>query len=128
MTDSLPELARKLKVLASKPQWLCEFCYMRAYTASLPSSWEWVWQSAVCPDCQAKVAENGGYGVVKGGAYAEIPDPRPWPALADATVTRLAEAVLLLDELSLTCDPDYEGELCQRARRLLAPPSQEVRG
>lgn len=63
-----------------KPQWLCEFCYMRAYTDRLPLSWEWVWQSAVCPDCATRVQGDGGYAVVKGGAYAEVPDPRPWPS------------------------------------------------
>ena len=38
-----------------------------------------VWQSAVCPECQGKVNRTGrGYSVIKGGAYAATPDPRPW--------------------------------------------------
>jgi len=59
--------------------WVCEFCF-RTSTAgkSLPADWVLVWQSAVCPECQKRVAQDGGYGVVKGMAYATGPDPRPW--------------------------------------------------
>lgn len=64
---------------AAIPKWICEFCYTRVYLDRLPDSWEFMWQSAVCPDCHKRVLADGGYSVVKGGAYAfEVPDPRPW--------------------------------------------------
>lgn len=56
--------------------WICEFCYMRAYTNLLPASWDLVFQSAVCSDCAKRVARDGGYHIVTGGTYAEVPDPR----------------------------------------------------
>jgi dCMP deaminase len=55
--------------------YVCEFCYKPA-SENLPPSWDLVMQSAVCPDCQTKVEDAGGYGVVKGGTYAFAPDPR----------------------------------------------------
>lgn len=58
--------------------WLCEFCYRTHYGDQLPETWDWVWQSAVCPECKERTARDGGYGVVRGGAYATQPDPRPW--------------------------------------------------
>ena len=58
-------------------KWICEFCFRTSNESQLPASWDWVWQSAVCPQCQRLVALEGGYGVVKGGAYAYgKPDPR----------------------------------------------------
>ena len=63
--------------VAAKPRWICEFCYTRAYVDHLPESWQLVFQSAVCIDCAKRVANDGGFSVVKGGAYAEVPDPRP---------------------------------------------------
>jgi len=58
-------------------KWLCEFCYKQSNRKNLPETWNLVWQSAVCPDCQKRVARDGGYGVVKGGAYANgKKDPR----------------------------------------------------
>ncbi len=56
--------------------WICEFCYTQRYTDILPRAWDLVWQSAVCPVCRCRVAKNGGYYVVKGGAYALGKDPR----------------------------------------------------
>ena len=70
------------------PAWLCEFCYARSYNSTLPGSWDLVWGSAVCPDCAPRVAEDGGYAVVKGGAYAEVPDPRPWQTDVTFRLTR----------------------------------------
>ena len=56
--------------------WICEFCY-RVYMGNpLPDEWDRVWQSNVCPVCQKRVELDGGYGVVKDGAYAVSPDPR----------------------------------------------------
>lgn len=55
--------------------WICEFCY-KTVKGKFPKGWDWQWQSAVCPECQAKVARDGGYGVVLGGAYATKKDPR----------------------------------------------------
>ena len=55
--------------------WICEFCH-KTINGELPDDWDFVWQSAVCPECKEKVARDGGYGVVKGGAYATGPDPR----------------------------------------------------
>lgn len=55
--------------------WICEFCYKPA-DGDLPPSWKLMWQSAVCPDCQEKVAQKGGYGAVVGGAFAFGKDPR----------------------------------------------------
>jgi len=55
--------------------WICEFCH-RAVKGNLPEDWDLVWQSAVCPECQKRVAKDGGYDVVVGGAYAMAPDPR----------------------------------------------------
>lgn len=57
--------------------WVCEFCHRQSNRMELPPGWDLVLQSAVCPDCQRKVARDGGYAVVKGGAYADgRPDPR----------------------------------------------------
>ncbi len=58
--------------------WICEFCFRFDYQNHLPGGWDFVLQSAVCPDCIKRVAEDGGYGVVPGGKYAMAPDPRPW--------------------------------------------------
>lgn len=58
---------------------ICEFCYRQHHETEWPAGWDLVWQSAVCPECQRRVAADGGYGVVKGGSYATTPDPRPWP-------------------------------------------------
>ena len=62
-----------------RPDWICEFCFTPIH-GRLPDDWDWVLQSAVCPSCIKRVARDGGYAVVKGGAYAAVPDPRPWPA------------------------------------------------
>ena len=43
--------------------WICEFCYKPA-DGDLPPEWDLVWQSAVCPECQQRVKEDGGYAVV----------------------------------------------------------------
>ena len=60
-----------------KYSWICEFCFRKAYTNVLPRGWDLVWQSAVCPKCVERVKEDGGYAVVKGGAYANGKrDPR----------------------------------------------------
>lgn len=57
--------------------WVCEFCHETTPGDVLPPEWDWVFQSAVCPSCRVKVQADGGYHVVKGGAYAEgRPDPR----------------------------------------------------
>lgn len=55
--------------------WICELCFKPA-NGDLPDSWDLVWQSAVCPDCQVKVASHGGYGKVVGGEFAYAKDPR----------------------------------------------------
>ena len=59
-------------------RWVCEFCFKQINNKILPSSWDLVWQSAVCPCCKEKVAKNGGYGVVKCGSFAPSgrSDPR----------------------------------------------------
>ena len=57
--------------------WICEFCFLQNTDAILPEGWDLVWQSPVCPSCRERVANDGGYAVVKGGAYAGgKPDPR----------------------------------------------------
>lgn len=59
--------------------WICEFCFTTSDERELPAGWEFVWQSAVCGECRPKVKAAGGYGVVKGGAFAEggwTADPR----------------------------------------------------
>lgn len=61
-------------------RWTCEFCYRTEDRDDLPAGWDLVWQSCVCPECIARVGRDGGYSVVKGGAYADgRPDPRPLP-------------------------------------------------
>ena len=55
--------------------WICEFCY-KPVQGDLPKEWEFVFQSAVCPDCKIKVEKDGGYWVVKGGSYSYCKDPR----------------------------------------------------
>lgn len=58
-------------------RWVCEFCYRIFKGEILADGWDLIWQSAVCPDCQKRVQEDGGYHVVKGGAYAgRKRDPR----------------------------------------------------
>lgn len=62
-------------------RWVCEFCFRKSNHRMLPEGWDLVWQCAVCPDCQRRVAKDGGYTVVNGGAYANgKPDPRATPA------------------------------------------------
>ena len=62
--------------LEKHKRWVCEFCYLTVKTWVLPSDWKLVWQAGVCPECQQRVAKDGGYAVVRGGAYATGPDPR----------------------------------------------------
>ncbi|MFL6416122.1 MAG: hypothetical protein ACJ74Y_10710 [Bryobacteraceae bacterium] len=58
-------------------KWVCEFCFRTIKDDVLPNNWEWIYQSAVCPDCKARVEASGGYRVVMGGAYAgSRKDPR----------------------------------------------------
>jgi hypothetical protein len=58
-------------------KWVCEFCFRKSFKSLLPRNWDLVWQCAVCPRCQLRVAQHGGYTVVKGGAFADgKPDPR----------------------------------------------------
>jgi len=60
-----------------KWKWICEFCFKKSYQNILPRKWDWAWQSAVCPSCRERVQKDGGYHIVKGGAYANgKPDPR----------------------------------------------------
>jgi hypothetical protein len=55
---------------------ICEFCYREAPADDIPSDWDIVWQSLVCPDCQWRVLHAGGYATVSGGAFATKRDPR----------------------------------------------------
>lgn len=55
--------------------WICEFCF-KTVKGPIPPDWDFAHQSAVCPECRQKVMRDGGYGAVKGGAYATGPDPR----------------------------------------------------
>lgn len=55
--------------------WVCEYCY-RAVKGNLPDTWRLILQSAVCPECQDRVAKDGGIFAVKGGEYAQAEDPR----------------------------------------------------
>jgi hypothetical protein len=57
--------------------WLCEFCYAQHY-GDLPNDWSLVLQSPICPSCLSRIEADGGIHVVKCGAYATAPDPRPW--------------------------------------------------
>ncbi|MFH5805148.1 hypothetical protein [Alienimonas sp. DA493] len=57
--------------------WVCEFCFRTTDADPLPADWKFAWQSAICPECQPRVREDGGYMVVCGGAYAgDRIDPR----------------------------------------------------
>lgn len=51
--------------------WICEFCFKVYDGDRLPDDWDFIFQSAVCPECKPKVQVDGGYQVVKGGAYAK---------------------------------------------------------
>lgn len=63
--------------LTGQLQWVCEFCFKISKRNRLPAKWDFILQSAVCPQCQRRVQSDGGYGVVKGGAYANGKrDPR----------------------------------------------------
>ena len=67
----------KGEVEALKPAWVCEFCFACLLDGDLPSDWDLVWQSAICPSCQKKVSDDGGIFKVKGGAYSDgRRDPR----------------------------------------------------
>lgn len=64
--------------------WVCEFCHRRNHDRYLSHGWQFILQSAVCPDCAPRVMADGGYTIVPGGAYAAgTPDPRPWKPLLD---------------------------------------------
>ena len=79
------ETAAASEAPVQKPLWTCEYCFRPFYGEKLPDDWDFVWQSAVCPDCKVKVAADGGYFVVPGGKYATGPDPRAtrhsWPGI-----------------------------------------------
>jgi protein gp37 len=62
---------------------ICEFCHKIAYGMQMPPGWDLVLQSYVCPSCIVRVQQGGGYNVVKCGAYATAPDPRPWGKKVD---------------------------------------------
>jgi len=62
--------------LAQPWKWICEFCFRLLYVDQLLDGWDFVWQSAVCPECRQRVAHDGGYAVVPGGKYATSSDPR----------------------------------------------------
>src|ERR1035437_1558016 len=57
---------------------ICEFCYkeLPAGAHAEAHGWNLVFQSFVCPECFRRVSVDGGFAVVKGGAYASRPDPR----------------------------------------------------
>lgn len=86
--------------------WICEFCYREDASARLPDKWDFVWQSAVCPECRVRVHADGGYAVVKGGAYAKRPDPRDVPvasgiaaAPAPVTTAQINELIAALTDM-----------------------------
>ena len=59
--------------------WVCEFCFACLLEGNLPDDWDLVFQSAICPSCQKKVAQDGGYHNVPGGSYSdERRDPRAY--------------------------------------------------
>lgn len=57
-------------------KWICEFCFAMSAAEVLPATWARVLQCSVCPYCRERVAADGGYEIVKAGAYAEGQDPR----------------------------------------------------
>ena len=64
---------------ATEPTWVCEFCFACLLGGDLPADWDLVFQSAICPSCQKKVAQDGGYHNVPGGSYSdERKDPRAY--------------------------------------------------
>jgi hypothetical protein len=63
-------------IAGRRVKWVCEFCHAMSFEDRLPDSWDWTYQSAVCPECRERVKADGGYAVVVGGAYASGPDPR----------------------------------------------------
>src|SRR3990167_2310585 len=69
--------ALELELKGQEIYWVCEFCFNTIYGNELPTTWDLVWQTVVCPKCQRLVALDGGYAMVKVGAYADgKPDPR----------------------------------------------------
>ncbi len=50
-------------------EWQCAFCHEIYYGNPLSEKWDRVWQHNVCPECQIRVEKDGGYAVVKCGAY-----------------------------------------------------------
>lgn len=80
--------------------WCCEFCYIVVLEGNLPKDWDLVWQSAVCPNCQNRVEADGGYAVVKGGAYSDgRTDPRSMPKLTPPPAPGLVEVVAVNEKL-----------------------------
>jgi len=67
-----------IPVDASTPQWTCEFCYTQSFNYILPSGWQFIWESAICPDCYKIVAKMDNWiNKVNGGAFSGgMPDPR----------------------------------------------------
>ena len=62
-----------------KPAWVCEYCFACLLEGNLPDDWDLVFQPAVCPSCQEKVKQDGGYHKVFGGAYSDgRKDPRAY--------------------------------------------------
>ena len=59
-----------------KCDWICELCYKPA-VGDLPSDWELIWGSAICPDCIFKNQDSGlSISDTKCGCYSYMPDPR----------------------------------------------------
>lgn len=59
-------------------KWVCEACYRTSNATILPTGWELVWQSAICPKCarEATITKIG-FANLRGGQYAgRRRDPR----------------------------------------------------
>ncbi len=62
-------------------EWVCEACYRTTNATILPTGWELVWQSAICPKCarEATITKIG-FANLRGGQYAgRRRDPRAKP-------------------------------------------------
>lgn len=57
---------------------ICELCYKEAPPGPIPCSWDIIFQSLVCEDCQIRAADEGKpIALMTGGYYANgKPDPR----------------------------------------------------
>lgn len=96
----------------SKSDFICGYCGL-VVEGDLPSDWDLVLQTPVCPDCQFRVSGDGGYTVVKLGAYQIT------HVSCTSDLSQTGKEILMS---VLQNDDEYHKELCKTNASLPQPP------